>query len=175
MTAYVMPGDREKCFDAGMDDYLAKPVSIEELSQVLGKWSGAVKEVSPSRMPELNLQQPEGHEQRMLDRSIVVELREVMEDGFGELVETYLNSSPELMDALQKAVDTEDVEAMAAPAHSLKSSSANMGATKLSSLARAVESAARERDMKKALAAYRKMPTVYLATCAALRFELGRE
>jgi two-component system, sensor histidine kinase and response regulator len=38
MTAGAMQEDRERCFDAGMDDYLAKPVTLEELTRVLSKW-----------------------------------------------------------------------------------------------------------------------------------------
>jgi len=115
----------------------------------------------------------ESKDRRMLDRGIVAELREVMEDGFDELVETYLNNSPELMEALQRAAEAGDVKALVASAHSLKSSSANMGATELTSLAGQVETAARLENLEVALSAYRKMPAVYIATSAALRFELG--
>ena len=41
LTAHAMPSDRQKCLDAGMDDYLSKPVSFEKLSQTIEKWSGS--------------------------------------------------------------------------------------------------------------------------------------
>ena len=188
MTANVMPGDREKCLDSGMDDYLAKPVSIDELAQALRKWGGTSAKAVLSSRPVADRREGndrrmldrkfvakkgESKDRRMLDRGIVAELREVMEDGFDELVETYLNNSPELMEALQRAAEAGDVKALVASAHSLKSSSANMGATELTSLAGQVETAARLENLEVALSAYRKMPAVYIATCAALRFELG--
>ena len=38
MTANAMVGDREKCLEAGMDDYIAKPISMHKLSEALGRW-----------------------------------------------------------------------------------------------------------------------------------------
>ncbi len=96
-----------------------------------------------------------------------------MDDGFETLVQTFLAHSPELMDSLQKASLAGDVDAMVAPAHSLKSSSANMGAMRLSALARDLEMAAREGRRDEALEACRRMPAVFLTTCAALRSELA--
>ena len=117
----------------------------------------------------------EAQREGILDNSIIAELREVMEDGFDEIITTFLEKSPELMDRLQDAEEVGDITAMAGPAHSLKSSSANMGAMKLSALARAIELAVRAGDPESALAAYHRMSTVFRATCAALRAELGRE
>lgn len=172
MTANAMPGDREKCHQAGMDDYLAKPVSIGEIETMLGKWVGEGDGVSHPPPPPRTLVEPEQGERRMLDRAILAELQEVMEEGFDRLVRTFLDHSPELMDQLQQAATSRDVAALVAPAHSLKSGSANMGAMTLSSLARDIETAARQGDLETALTAYRKLPTVFLATCASLRSEM---
>jgi HPt (histidine-containing phosphotransfer) domain-containing protein len=109
----------------------------------------------------------------MLERGVISELREVMGPEFGQLVQTFLDTSPDLVDQLRQAERDGDVEAMVLPAHSLKSGSANMGAMYLSSLARETEMAARRGDLEAARKAAAKVPEVFIATCTALRSELG--
>ena len=175
MTANVMPGDKEKCIDAGMDDYLAKPVGIPSLARILGgvgvrpKGSGATGEVGP-----VTAQSPVSPGD-YLDSSVIDELREVMEEGFREIVCSFLENSPELMDALEIAGERNDCAAMASAAHSLKSSSANMGASSLSAKARSIEMAAREDDCEAAAAGFEAMVPVFHATCSALRLELAAD
>ena len=109
----------------------------------------------------------------MLERGVLEELREVMGDDFRQLVQTYLDTAPDLVDQLRQAADDGDVEAMVLSAHSLKSGSANMGAMHLSAMARDTEMAARKGDLEAARKAASGIPAAFVATCAALRSELG--
>ncbi len=177
MTANAMHGDREKCLEAGMDDYLAKPVSREELAAVLARWAGAaVTDMVASPGPEEaspSSSGPSATAPALLDRSVLSELAEVMGGDLADLVATWMDSSADLMQQLRRAAEAGDVQAMVAPAHSLKSSSANVGAVAFSTLAATVEQAARQGGEKAALAAWRRMPAIYEATRKALSENLG--
>jgi HPt (histidine-containing phosphotransfer) domain-containing protein len=78
----------------------------------------------------------------ILDERILLELRATTGDDVGfvrELVETYLGDTPSQLDAMTAAVEADDAAALVRPAHTLKSSSATVGAMRLSSLARELE------------------------------------
>ena len=80
-----------------------------------------------------------------IDLSVFNGLKEMMGDDFiGELVDTYLQDSPELFQQMHQALDAQDAESFRRAAHSLKSNSANFGAMQLSALARELEMMGRE-------------------------------
>ena len=89
----------------------------------------------------------------VIDRSILADLREVMEDDFPRVLSSYLQNAPLQVQRLEQAARAGDIDAMVRPAHSLKSSSANVGALQVSELAKEIELAARESRRTAAVAA----------------------
>ena len=99
MTASAMKGDREKCLDAGMDDYVAKPVTPDALEAVLRKWVGGADARRPSARPAEPAAQGE-----LLDETIVQNLMSVDDDGtlMDEIVATFLRIAPARLTAIRR-------------------------------------------------------------------------
>jgi signal transduction histidine kinase/CheY-like chemotaxis protein len=185
MTANAMVGDREKCLAAGMDDYLAKPVSIEQLRKCIESWMRK-KTVNESalagRQPPADKAADEAQRQTqpgvasaasVLDDRVLGELRDIMDDDYLALIQTYLDNAPTLVAEVQEAIGRGDVAAMVIPVHSLKSSSANVGAMQLSGLARQAEHLAREGKLGEAEAAFRDVEAAFHDAEAALRAHIN--
>jgi CheY-like chemotaxis protein len=132
MTANAMQGDREKCISAGMDDYISKPIRVEEL----------VKSLNQSQ-PYLHNPDPNLMITSALDTQVLQDFRNTMGSNasvyLAQLIDIYLEDSPNLLQAMGKAVSQTDVAAMTQAAHTLKSSSASLGAITLSKLCQELE------------------------------------
>ncbi|RZA20206.1 MAG: response regulator, partial [Lysobacteraceae bacterium] len=147
MTANAMAGDRQKCLDAGMDDYLAKPVTRGELERCISRWRGVKMPVEP--MPDNRTQQQQEAAAPVLNASVLDDLREVLGSEVDKIVALYLEDAPRLIAQLERAVVGNDPIALRVAAHTLKSSSANVGATSLSDAARDLEHGARDGTLAK--------------------------
>lgn len=153
MTANAMAEDRQKCLDSGMDDYLSKPVDRRLLLQTMLKWlhkddqtpaadpAEATPVKTPTPVPATDAYSP-------LDLEIVNDLHELMGNDYHSLIRIYLEDSPKLIQQLQAALEKNDSVAAVAPSHTLKSSSANLGAVKLSKIAMAIEKSARAGNLE---------------------------
>ena len=126
MTANVLEESREKCAQAGMDDFVAKPFRREQLAAVLERW---LHTAALSRAT--------------LDTTVLERLQEQIGEDFDLLLPAFLGDGASLVAAIAAAGRRGDAKGLRMAAHTLKSSSATLGALHLSDLARRVEDASR--------------------------------
>jgi CheY-like chemotaxis protein len=134
MTANALPEDREACFAAGMDDYVAKPIRAEELAAALTR----VKPVR--RNAEVSGQAVD----ISFDAAAHDSLRELGGDDFlAEVVDAFLADAPALVATLRRALDQNDADELRRAAHTLKSNGSTLGAQRFSELCRELEQRAK--------------------------------
>ncbi|VXD24628.1 putative two-component hybrid sensor and regulator [Planktothrix serta PCC 8927] len=153
VTANAMESDRNECMNAGMDDYISKPIRMEQLIQVLSKCQplqdlpvtldSETTNYKPLNVT-LNQQLPLitiTSTPTILDAKVLQGLREV--EALEEVIEIYLDTAPELLEAIAIAIANIDAKELQPAAHSLKSISGTLGAFSLSEQCQKLETLAR--------------------------------
>jgi CheY-like chemotaxis protein/HPt (histidine-containing phosphotransfer) domain-containing protein len=145
MTAHAQESDREECLAAGMDDYIAKPIKLQALEDVLDRWMGREGGAEVSD-PGKHGEKPEGGGMDAWDRSALVERVGGDEETARQVMGLFLADLPEDLNALKGAVESQDHEGVSRTAHSLKGAAGNVGAEALAEAARRLDDAARRGD-----------------------------
>ncbi len=150
MTASALVADRNACLDAGMDGFLSKPVLIRELQAALRSLGRPPDPAAAGLAPDLPAAPP-ALDPVYLDR--LHRLQEVTGRAVvGEIVDGFLEEIPRRLARLREALAAGDAEALAFVAHSLKGSSAQLGALRLASLSHVLELEARSGSLEGAAA-----------------------
>jgi PAS domain S-box-containing protein len=140
MTANAMLEDREACFAAGMDDYVAKPIRPEALAEALGR-AGPLEGVVDATAGD-------GGGGVSLDAAALESLRELGGDEFlAEVVDAFLTDAPNLLATLRRSLQQGDVDELRRAAHTLKTNAATLGAESFAGLCRELEERARSGEL----------------------------
>jgi two-component system, sensor histidine kinase and response regulator len=195
LTAHAMAGDRDQCLAAGMDDYLSKPFSMEKLGYILERWlpesSVDIPETSVAWIEPVKEQWPESLagpgskapslapaskvpiNQQSLDviRALEGEGKPAM---LGKVIDFFLKNTPEQLQILREGIGAGDPCIISSTAHGLKSSSAMLGAGRLSELFSEMEIKGRIKSLENILPLMTQIEMEYESAQAALKWELDK-
>jgi PAS domain S-box-containing protein len=132
MTASVLAGERERCLDAGMDDFLTKPVDSAELERVIRRWTRVDTPAAPGTGPvEASHAAENGAPTwEVLDPERVRMLDELKKDGvsfFQRTAESFVHRIDEQLDAIREAIEAKDANRLFTSSHLVKGSALNLG------------------------------------------------
>jgi len=145
VTANALSTDREKCEQAGMSDYLVKPFNRQQLVEILCKW---LEQTKPQNTPVSTSNPTEKNTDNVLNFEMLANMKATIGDVFYELIPAYIEQSDEMVNSILERLESNDIESVERFAHSIKSSSLNVGAEKVSEIALVVENMCRNNDSK---------------------------
>lgn len=188
MTANALQGDRERCLRVGMNDYVSKPVRPDDLARALNQCPARlepleIKALTPaSHPPDRPAGEGNGHlpqKDQVLEARVLAELRELLGEQaprmIVELIDLYLETATPLLEEIRSAIREQDGPALYRAAHTLKPSSAHLGAVYLAALCEELETLGKTGQLEKAAATQRQLEIEFNRVKPALEIEKGEK
>jgi len=174
MTAHAMKGDREICIEAGMDEYVSKPISSQLLSKAIAiamrEWDHATTQTSLARSAVKENATPAGAV--TWDSSKTLETLGGDEKLFHEVIGIFLEQAPQHMASLKQAIVQQNAKAIEETSHKLKGELGYLGIAEVSRIARELEELGRNSDPGGAAGLYERFEALLSEVLTAVRGSL---
>ncbi len=176
VSAHVFAQEIQSCLDAGMNDFLPKPVKKKALAEMVAKWvaaqDGANDDGRSVSSPPLAGKSEVSHE---FDDSILAVWYRDMPTKADKLVDMTLANAAELSGGVEKSVADRDAVELAQSAHALKSVAAQIGGVSFAAACKELEMAGKKSDLSEVAAMVERFRAEYAAFCASVEAARGKK
>ncbi len=174
LTADVREGIQEQCRHSGMNDYISKPFTLNELSEKLTQWLNSKHHLTPV----IAFKEAEvTHTGKAIEQKHWNVIRELQRPNqaniLHKLINLYLENTPDLIELMTQAANDKDGDSLSETAHTIKSSSRNLGAIKLAQLCEKCECNSKEKNQSKIDELINEIKNEYKRVEAELKEEIS--
>lgn len=147
LTANAISGVREMFIEKGFNDFLAKPIDVSKLDDILNKWISKDKRKRGTGISLSGKSKSQFPEISGIDVQKGINMTGGTEDGYYLVLSIFIKNTPERVTIMQKALESDNIQEFVINVHAIKSASASIGATDISADAASLEAAGKEGDI----------------------------